>query len=75
MSETETNLFAYCSGKYQCFGIHHSIGFNSLDNNSVSDPALDPDKDLGPALMTLPLGGISLTNKTKIIVIVTLRNK
>lgn len=48
--ETETNLFAYCSGKYHCVGIHHSVGFNSLDNNSGSDPALNSEEGLVPAL-------------------------
>lgn len=48
--DTETNPFAYCSGKYQCVGIHHSVWFNSLDSNSGSDPALNSEKGLVPAL-------------------------
>lgn len=38
----------------------------SLDNNNGSDPALDSEKGLVPALRTLPLGRITSTEKMKI---------
>lgn len=54
--ETEANVFAYCSGKYQCVGIHHSVGFNSLDSNNGSDPALNSEKRPCPCHEDVTLG-------------------
>lgn len=45
----------------------------SLDNNNGSDPVLDSEKGLVPALRTLPLARITSTEKMKITILVILR--